>query len=168
MRFDSKKPALATLLALGIAILCGVVAGLLGHGHFAGRYAVPARGSEPHAVTPPPLAVTTLPPAAPPPVMTAPAPAEDADADEDDDSDRIADAIGRATRKALDRGEPVRWHKAGQSGYIVVSDAQYYPGRSCRTVSATIIKDDGDQTRSAPHLWCQNDADEDGDWQPVR
>lgn len=174
MRFDGKTQALAALLAIGIAIGCGVLAGLFGTGHFDGRYAVPVQGDAPHVVTPSPVAAArpapppkTVPP--PPVVAAAPLPPDrTGETDEDEDGDRIADAIGRATQKALDRGEPVRWHKAGRSGFVVVSEAQYYPGRSCRSVSATIVDDEGGQTRSAPHLWCQSDEDEDGDWQAVR
>jgi surface antigen len=75
----------------------------------------------------------------------------------------MARAIDRAARKALDRGEPVRWHKAGQRGYVVVSDVRTYGDRECRNVSATINSEDG-PTQSSSHLWCTTP---DGDWAPA-
>lgn len=170
MRFDGKRQGLAALLAIGIAILCGVVAGLLGRGHYDGRYALPAPGREPSGTAAPPPSkplppVVVRPPAPAPVAAPAPPPDDAPETDDDDDSARIAAAVERATRKALDRGEPVRWHKAGESGYIVVSDPQDYPDRTCRNVFATIVRNDG-ETRSAPHLWCIGADDE--DWQAVR
>jgi surface antigen len=76
----------------------------------------------------------------------------------------MARAIEKAARKALDRGEPVRWHKAGERGYVVVSAPRDYPGRTCRNVSATINSDDG-QTQSNSHLWCR--PLDGGDWVPA-
>ncbi|PXA86702.1 hypothetical protein DMC47_34040, partial [Nostoc sp. 3335mG] len=100
----------------------------------------------------------------PPPPVVAEEDGPPPDADETpSDSDRMARAIDKAARKALNRGEPVRWHKAGEEGYVVVSDERDYGGRACRNVSATINSDDG-PTQSSSHLWCTTP---DGDWEPA-
>jgi hypothetical protein len=160
------------------AILIGLLAAWLSRGEFKGRYAIPEAGHDgtsasiaaPVPARPAPVAPKVIAPAPRPAPVVAPPGAPDADTDadtsSDDDSDqqRMARAIERAARKALDRGEPVHWHKAGESGYVVVSEPRDIGDRVCRNVSATIEGDDG-QTQSNSHMWCQ--SDEDGDWQPM-
>lgn len=156
-------------------VLIGLVAAWIARGDFKGRYAVPMLGADKSAeaarqTAPLPAAprVITTPgpqaaPAPPPPVVAEEGrPPSDGD-EEPSDSDRMARAIDKAARKALDRGEPVRWHKAGENGYVVVSDIRDYGERACRNVSATINTDDG-YTRSSSHLWCTTP---DGDWAPA-
>ena len=163
------------------AVLIGLAAAWIARGDFNGKYAVPALGADRNGavaqqVAPmpapapfaPPVATapkTQAPPAQlPPPPMVAEEDGPPPDADEaPSDSDRMARAIDRAARKALDRGEPVRWHKAGEEGYVVVSDERYYGDRACRNVSATINSDNG-PTQSSSHLWCTTP---DGDWAPA-
>ena len=160
------------------AILAGLLAAWLARGEFKGRYAVPGLGADRAdvaqqtvpAVAPAARPASTAPKAriAPPPLPPPPIVAEQdgppPDTDErPSDTDRMARAIDRAARKALDRGEPVRWHKAGEDGYVVVSDARDYGDRACRNVSATINGGDG-PTRSSSHLWCTTP---DGDWAPA-
>ncbi len=154
---------------LAAAVLVGLLAAWLSRGEFKGRYAVPDAGHEAAVpmATPTPTLATLPPPRAAPPVVTAPPAPSDEENDASDaaeDQQRIADAIENAARKALDRGEPVHWHKAGERGYVVVSDARDIDGRTCRNVSATIDGDDM-QTQSTSHMWCQ--SDDDGEWQPV-
>jgi hypothetical protein len=158
------------------AVLIGLLAAWLSRGEFKGRYAIPEAGHDeapapvvaPVPAKPTPVApkmIAPLPHQAP--VVAPPdAPDTDVDTSPDDDSDqqRMARAIERAARKALDRGEPVHWHKAGESGYVVVSEPREIGDRLCRNVSATIEGDDG-QTQSNSHMWCQ--SEEDGDWQPM-
>ena len=158
------------------AVLIGLLAAWLSRGEFKGRYAIPEAGDDatpapiatPVPAKPAPIAPKIVAPAPrPAPVVTSPVvPDVDANVSSDDDSDqqRMARAIERAARKALDRGEPVHWHKAGESGYVVVSEPREIGDRLCRNVSATIEGDDG-QTQSNSHMWCQ--SDEDGDWQPM-
>lgn len=153
------------------AVLIGLAAAWIARGDFKGKYAVPALGADKavpvtQQAAPADMAPKTQAPPArlPPPPITAeedgpPSYADDAPSD----SDRMARAIDRAARKALDRGEPVRWHKAGERGYVVVSDERYYGDRACRNVSATINTDDG-PTQSSSHLWCTTP---DGDWEPA-
>jgi hypothetical protein len=162
-----------------VAVLIGLLAAWLARGDFKGRYAVPALGADRNGTVAPPsapaptLAAAPIPAAPkaqaapaplPPPPIVAEQDGPPPDADEaPGDSDRMARAIDRAARKALDRGEPVRWHKAGEEGYVVVSDIRDYGDRACRNVSATINSDDG-PTRSSSHLWCTTP---DGDWEPA-
>jgi len=161
------------------AVLIGLLAAWIARGDFKGRYAVPALGDDrngagapssapaPSPIAPPVYAAPNVqaPPAPlPPPPMVAEQDGPPPDADEaPSDSDRMARAIDKAARKALDRGEPVRWHKAGERGYVVVSDIRDYGDRACRNVSATINSDDG-PTQSSSHLWCTTP---DGDWEPA-
>ncbi|WP_454885645.1 hypothetical protein [Sphingomonas oryzagri] len=167
---------------LGAAIVVGLIAAWASRGEFKGRYAVPAldaghdgtvaqRQAAPSVIAPPatPPVIASRPPDVRP-IDPQPqfadkdrAPPRSDDEDEPSDADRMARAIDRAARKALDRGEPVRWHKAGERGYVVVSDERYYGDRSCRNVSATINSDDG-PTQSSSHLWCTTP---DGDWEPA-
>ena len=149
---------------LAVAVLLGALIGGRTTSGFAGRYTVPSAGAPIPAGAagplPPPVAATPPRPAPPPP----PVATDVADAPPvDEDADRIADAIDRATRKALRRGEPVRWHKAGERGYVTVSEPVDDGERLCRNVSATIESDDG-AVRSSTHLWCSADGD---DWEPV-
>jgi hypothetical protein len=159
------------------AILIGLLAAWLSRGEFKGRYAIPEAGRDgvsasiaaPVPARPAPVSKATPPAPRPAPVVAPPGAPEadtDADASSDDDSDpqRIARAIERAARKALDRGEPVHWHKAGESGYVVVSEPREIGDRVCRNVSATVEGDDG-QTQSDSHLWCQSEKDD--EWQPM-
>lgn len=172
---DRRARWLAGLLAG--AILIGLLAAWLARGEFKGRYAVPELGADRNAavaqqaapapvpVTPPvyPIPKVQAPPAPPPPmVVEQDDPPPDAD-EAPSDTDRMARAIDKAARKALDRGEPVRWHKAGEKGYVVVSDIRDYGDRACRNVSAT-INSDGRPTQSSSHLWCTTP---DGDWEPA-
>jgi hypothetical protein len=160
------------------AILAGLLAAWLARGEFKGRYAVPALGADRAAVaqqTAPAAAPVARPASTAPKARIAPVPLppppivaeqDGLPPDTDDppsDTDRMARAIDRAARKALDRGEPVRWHKAGEDGYVVVSDERDYGDRACRNVSATINGDSG-PTRSSSHLWCTTP---DGDWAPA-
>jgi hypothetical protein len=167
---------------LAAAIVVGLIAAWASRGEFKGKYAVPALGAE-HSdmvaqqqAAPPPLVQQEPSPVIaqrPPnvrPIDPQPQLADEDhvspqadDEDEPSDADRMARAIDRAARKALDRGEPVRWHKAGQRGYVVVSDARTYGDRECRNVYATINSDDG-PTQSSSHLWCTTP---DGDWAPA-
>jgi surface antigen len=163
---------------LGAAILIGLLAAWLSRGEFKGRYAVPSLGDRAAQPAPSPARAIAAPkpieaqpthvvrqaPEAPtlmPPTM------ENDDTNVspsiDDDRDRMAAAIEKAARKALRRGEPVRWHKAGQRGYVVVSDARDYGERTCRNVSATINSDNG-PAQSSSHPWCTTP---DGDWAPA-
>lgn len=158
------------------AVLIGLLAAWLSRGEFKGRYAIPEAGHDeapaptaaPVPAKPAPVAPKMIAPMPRPAPVVAPPDVSDTDADTfpDDDSDqqRMARAIERAARKALDRGEPVHWHKAGESGYVVVSEPREIGDRLCRNVSATIEGDDG-QTQSNSHMWCQ--SEEDGDWQPM-
>lgn len=154
------------------AILVGLLSAWLARGDFQGRYAIPEAGHEAAAPaiiqTPPPVPLPRAQPAPPPrPTLAPPVTDDEVQApDGDDDSSRMAGAIERAARKALDRGEPVRWHKAGERGYVVVSEPRDDGIHTCRNVSATIEGDDG-RTQSNSHLWCIAD-DEDGDWEPVQ
>lgn len=161
------------------AVLIGLAAAWIARGDFKGKYAVPALGADRDvaavqqaatapAVVPPgnptPKTQASPPAQLPPPPIVAEEDGPPPDADEAaSDSDRMARAIDKAARKALDRGEPVRWHKAGEEGYVVVSDERDYGGRACRNVSATINSDDG-PTQSSSHLWCTTP---DGDWAPA-
>jgi len=168
---------------LATAVLIGLLAAWIARGDFKGKYAVPALGADkavataqqqqplpastPASVAPPAsvaskarVAPAPLPP--PPTVAEEDGPPPDADG-APGDTERMARAIDRAARKALDRGEPVRWHKAGEKGYVVVSDVRDYGNRACRNVSATINSDDG-PTQSSSHLWCTTP---DGDWAPA-
>jgi hypothetical protein len=172
------KNRTARLLAglLIAAVLIGLLAAWLSRGEFKGRYAIPEAGHDgtsastiaPVPAKPAPVAPKVIAPAPRPvPVVTPPdTPDVDAGDSADDDSDqqRMARAIERAARKALDRGEPVHWHKAGESGYVVVSEPREIGDRVCRNVSATIEGDDG-QTQSNSHMWCQ--SEDEGDWQPM-
>jgi hypothetical protein len=157
------------------AVLIGLAAAGIARGEFKGRYAVPALGADkngivaqqaaPTPATGAPPARTQAPPAQIPPrpvVADGDGPPPDAD-EAPSDGERMARAIDKAARKALDRGEPVRWHKAGEEGYVVVSDERDYGDRACRNVSATINSDDG-PTQSSSHLWCTTS---DGDWAPA-
>lgn len=166
---------------LGAAIVVGLLAAWLARGEFKGKYAIPSLGAEHNGAVaqqraaPPAIVQPANPPVIadrPPdvrPIDPQPEFADEdraspqADDDEPSDADRMARAIDRAARKALTRGEPVRWHKAGQRGYVVVSDERYYGDRTCRNVSATINSDDG-PTQSSSHLWCTTP---DGDWEPA-
>ncbi len=166
---------LAGLLIGAVAI--GLIAAWLARSEFKGRYAIPEWGADRNA-TVPQIAATTAPAApvaSPPPARVRPAPpplppmvAEQDDPaamqDEDDgDAARMARSIDKAARKALRRGETVRWHKAGKEGYVVVSDIRDYGDRACRNVSATINGDTG-PTQSSAHLWCTTPN---GDWAPA-
>jgi hypothetical protein len=165
------------------AVLIGLAAAWIARGDFKGKYAVPALGADrngvvaqqaapapsaaPVALAPPasvaPRAQATPAPLPPPPIVAEEdGPPPDAD-QAPSDPDRMARAIDKAARKALDRGEPVRWHKAGEEGYVVVSDERDYGNRACRNVSATINSDNG-PTQSSSHLWCTTP---DGDWAPA-
>jgi hypothetical protein len=167
-----RKPALAALF-VAAAVLAGLI--LAWRGEYKGRYAVPTAGSDaaqrhapPPIPTPAPRPAVTPPPAAPAlaPPPAAEAPVDDtAQEDADDDQRRIASAIDHAVRKALRRGESVRWHKAGQEGFIMVSEPRDGPDRTCRNVTATMLNDHG-QTLSNAHLWCAPIDDED-EWSPV-
>jgi hypothetical protein len=174
IRLTPRSRWLAGLLAAAVVI--GLLAAWLARGDFKGKYAVPAWGADrtvpaqqsaPAAAPAPvhPAPRTQTPPAAlPPPPVVAERDSPPADADAPpSDTDRMARAIDKAARKALDRGEPVRWHKAGEEGYVVVSDIRDYGDRACRNVSATINSDDG-PTQSSSHLWCTTP---DGDWEPA-
>jgi len=177
LRWTSRGRWLAGLLAA--AVLAGLLAAWLARGDFKGRYAVPALGADKAAsgtpqMAPAPMAsappvnvaprAQAAPAPLPPPPMIAEQDGPPPDADEaPSDTDRMARAIDKAARKALDRGEPVRWHKAGEKGYVVVSDIRDYGDRACRNVSATINSDDG-PTQSSSHLWCTTP---DGDWEPA-
>jgi hypothetical protein len=91
------------------------------------------------------------------------------DAEDDEDADRqgqadVARAIHRATLRALDRGEPVHWHKDGLEGYVTVSEPRETPTGLCRNVSATMGTDE-DERQSGDHLWCQSDGS--GEWVPL-
>jgi hypothetical protein len=153
------------------AIVVGLLAAWLSRGEFKGRYAVPALGADhpdmparqaaPAVIRPVALPRTT--PSAPSPTATEPQPAPAEEDDAPGDADRMARAIDKAARKALRRGEPVRWHKAGESGYVVVSEPRDVGDRTCRNVSATIDGDDG-RTQPSSHLWCTSDGD---DWEPT-
>lgn len=160
------------------AVIAGLLAAWLARGEFKGRYAVPALGADRNAVAQhtAPAPALAAPPASiapkarvapvplPPPPIVAEQDGPPPDADEPpSDTDRMARAIDKAARKALDRGEPVRWHKAGEDGYVVVSDERDYGDRACRNVSATINGGDG-PTQSSSHLWCTTP---DGDWAPA-
>jgi hypothetical protein len=169
---DRRVRWLAGLLVA--AVLIGLAAAWIARGDFKGKYAVPALGADQAAPMPAPTALappatvapkTQAPPAQlPPPPVVAEEDGPPPDADEaPSDSDRMARAIDKAARKALDRGEPVRWHKAGEEGYVVVSDERDYGSRACRNVSATINSDNG-PTQSSSHLWCTTP---DGDWAPA-
>jgi surface antigen len=173
-----RKPALAALF-VAAAVLLGLV--LAWRGEFRGKYAVPTAGHDSAlSLAPPPIATPTPRPAvasAARPAITAPAPPEATDAadggdddarqsteDAQDDQRRIARAIDHAVHKALRRGETVRWHKAGQEGFVMVSEARDDPDRTCRNVTATVLDGHG-QTLSNAHLWCTPIYDD--DWQPV-
>jgi hypothetical protein len=168
-----RRPALAALFVVA-AVLFGLV--LAWRGEFKGRYAVPAAGADSALTLPPPpipkLAPRPMmaPAPAPAPAVAAPAIAEepaDAEDEEDaqDDQRRVAKAIDHAVRKALRRGESVHWHKAGQEGFVMVSEPREEPDRTCRNVTATMLNDHG-QTLSNAHLWCAPIDDEDA-WAPV-
>jgi hypothetical protein len=171
VRMSRNGKVMVALLAA--AVLIGLFAAWLSRGEFKGRYAVPSLGDRTGQAVPAPAPTApAAKPALPAPVVrrapVAPAAApvdeyDDAAAAAEDDRDRMAAAIDRAARKALDRGEPVRWHKAGERGYVVVSEPRDYPDRTCRNVSATINTDDG-PTQSSSHLWCTTP---DGDWAPA-
>jgi hypothetical protein len=167
MRMNRQGRMLIALIAA--AILIGLLAAWLSRGEFKGRYAVPSLGARTAQSVPTPAPAPTpvirvpepTPPArvvrqAPPAPTLVPPVEENADAASppDGERDHMARAIEKAARKALDRGEPVRWHKAGERGYVVVSEPRDSPGRTCRNVSATINSDNG-QTRSNSHLWCR-------------
>lgn len=171
--FEAHRMAALAGLFLVAAVLLGLV--LAYRGDYRGKYAVPAAGDDKALSLPPPPIPTPAPrPVLAPPVAAAPAPAadpapgdEEADADSDDRQDdqrRIAKAIDHAVRKALRRGETVRWHKAGEEGVVMVSEARDDAERSCRNVTATILDDHG-QTLSNAHLWCTPLDDE--DWEPA-
>lgn len=166
---DRRLRWLGTLLIAAVAI--GLLAAWLSRGEFKGRYAIPELGADRNIASQPAPAQKAVPPLpkpapAAPSLTDRPGPAAVADqiADQnEDDSARMARAIEKAARKALDRGEPVHWHKAGEEGYVVVSDARDFGDRVCRNVSATIDRDDG-PAQSSSHLWCTTP---DGDWQPA-
>jgi hypothetical protein len=165
--------ALAGGLAL-VAILIGTALALGITGGFKSGAVLPQAGSEaptnPVGPLPPPVgrAAPRIVKPAPPP-LPAPAIADEAPQTapvEDEDADRIAGAIARTARKALRRGEPVRWHKAGEEGYVSVGEPSFAGGRMCRTVTAVILTDSGER-QSGTHLWCALDEDGD-DWAPAR
>ena len=111
---------------------------------------------------PPPVGAPLPPPVILPPDEPPPPPPPD-EADDADADDTVADAIDAATLHALRRGEPVRWHEDGYSGYVTVSAEQAYPDRICRNVSAT-VEAPGGGVRSRSRLWCASPDDD--DWAP--
>jgi hypothetical protein len=164
-----RKLALAGLFLVA-AVLLGLV--LAYRGDYKGRYAVPTAGKDSALTMPPPPIPTpaprpVLPPAPQPAMAPAPAPTVEMSDEMEDrahDQRRIAKAIDHAVRKALHRGESVRWHKAGQEGFVMVSAPRDYPDRTCRNVTATMLDDHG-ETLSNAHLWCLFLDEE--EWRPA-
>ena len=78
----------------------------------------------------------------------------------DQGSREIRQAIGDATRSALQTGETANWHKNGQKGFVVVSGPTSTGERICRSVAWT-----DNTSRSDNVTWCSVSG---GEWVPER